>query len=445
MEKMALELPLAGLMKIFGEAGVVRVLAKPLAQNDNSKQQIYLGGSFDVLNELPFGEVSADDSVKEPTFKAALDFYWLTSSGLFQQAPGAQLILYPRYPEVRLSGFLKGCPAAPSEHMKPVPRELRGEKNAWDGRVLFFGITQDDRVLAFLSPPDSAASKDFGQLRAGGALKTVGRLYTLPPPGPVGQTPQDLQAALLAALVDIARLGPTPSIRLGRDGKPRPYAATNGGGYTLEALLGILPNGRSEPDYLGWEIKAISSDRVTLMTPEPNGGFYGEKGVQAFLRKYGRARGDDIYFTGTHRVGVASTSGHTLQLAGFDAKKQTIEDVNGGIQLMLDGDVTASWSYAALLEHWGRKHAQAAYVKYEKQAGSEPLYRFTGPAMLGIGTDFGMFLSALASGLVVYDPAPKIKDAHGPRPTTKARSQFRIRTGSLSGLYHAFETVNLLP
>jgi len=442
---MALELPLAGLMRIFGKADVVRVLAKPLAQNDNSKQQVYLGGSFDVLNELPFGEVSADDSVRDPTFKATLDFYWLTPDGVFHRAPGAQLILYPRYPEVRLSGFLKGCSAAPSDHMKPVPREERGEKNAWDGRVLFLGVTRDDKVLAFLSLPGSAASKDFERLRADREVKVTGRLYILPPPGPVGQTPQELQAALLAALVDIARLGPTPSIRLGKDGRPKAYAATNGGGYTLEALLGIQPNGRSEPDYLGWEVKAISSDRVTLMTPEPNGGFYGEKGVQAFLRKYGRSRGNDIYFTGTHRVGIASTSGHTLQLAGFDAKKQKIQDVNGGIQLMLGGDVTASWSYTALLEHWGRKHAQAAYVKYRKQPGPEPLYCFAGPAMLGIGTDFTMFLSALASGLVVYDPAPKITDASGPKPTTKARSQFRIRVNSLSGLYHAFKTVNLLP
>lgn len=442
---MELELPLAGLMKIFGEAGVVRVLAKPLAQNDNSKQQIYLGGSFDVLNELPFGKVSADDTVKEPTFKAALDFYWLTPSGLRQEAPGAQLILYPRYPEVRLSGFLKGCSAAPSEHMRPVPREARGEKNAWDGRVLFFGITGGNEIIAFLSLPSSPASQDFERLRTTQELKTTGPLYTIPLPGALTRTPKELKAELLTALCGIAKLEWTRSIRLDRDGNPKVYAATNGGGYTLEALLGIRPNGRSEPDYLGWEIKAISSDRVTLMTPEPNGGFYGEHGVQAFLRKYGRVREQDIYFTGTHRVGVKSVSGHTLQLAGFDADGKKIADVNGGVQLILDGDVTASWSFTSLLEHWGRKHSQAAYVRYEKHPGVESLYNFAGPVMLGIGTDFGIFLSAMASGLVVYDPAPKIKDAAGPKPTTKARSQFRIRVNNLAGLYHEFETVQLTP
>lgn len=433
------------LTEVFGKAGAVRMLAKPLAQNDNSKQQVYLGGSFDVLNEIPFGHVQPDDRGKVPTFKAPVDFHWLTPGGQFAKAPGAQLILYPRYPEVRLSGFLKGCAAAPSEHMRPVPRAQRGEKNAWDGRVLFMGITADDRVLAFLAPPGSSASEDFEVLRAQGGLRSTGRLFVLPPPGPLGRTPLELRDALLAALGDIACLGPTPSIRLDREGKPKPYAATNGGGYTLEALLGIRPNGRAEPDYLGWEIKAIGSDRVTLMTPEPDGGFYGVNGAKPFLLKYGRPRGDDIYFTGTHKVGVLNASGHTLQLQGFDAVKQKIEDVNGGVVLMMADVVTASWSYAALLEHWGRKHAQAAYVNYGKVEGQEPRYSFAGPVMLGTGTDFGMFLSALASGLVVYDPAPKIADAHGPRPVTKARSQFRIRVNSLAGLYHSFETVKLLP
>ena len=49
-----------------------------------------------------------------------------------------------------------------------------------------------------------------------------------------------------------------------------------------EAELGITPNGYSEPDYLGWEVKQFSvkdfkkynSAVVTLMTPEPTHGFY---------------------------------------------------------------------------------------------------------------------------------------------------------------------------
>src|SRR5690606_13351713 len=89
----------------------------------------------------------------------------------------------------------------------------------------------------------------------------------------------------------------------------------NCAGYTLEAELGITPNGYSEPDYLGWEIKQfgvprfdkIDSSVITLMTPEPTAGFYKSRGVDTFLRTYGyldkRGREDRINFGGVHRVG----------------------------------------------------------------------------------------------------------------------------------------------
>ena len=67
--------------------------------------------------------------------------------------------------------------------------------------------------------------------------------------------------------------------------------------------LRVIPNGKAEPDFLGWEIKAYSSSRITLMTPEPDGGMYGEEGVKVFVREFGTPTGDDtLYFTGTHRA-----------------------------------------------------------------------------------------------------------------------------------------------
>jgi hypothetical protein len=430
----------------MGEAGATRMLAKPLAQNDNSKQQIYLGGSFEILNQIPFGEVIAESSSRRPNFKAALNFHWLTPNANIQQAPGAQLILYPDYPEVRLSGFLHGCSAAPSKLMQPVAREQRGEKNSWDGRVLFFGMTPDGKVLASVSPAGSKASLDFDKLRLADTLDRSGALYILPALDAIRSTADESRKALLATLTDIARLGWTDSIRMYADGSVRPYKATNGGGYTLEALLGIVPNGRSEPDFLGWEIKAHSSSRVTLMTPEPNGGFYGEKGVQAFLRKYGRKRDDGvIYFTGTHTVGnVNTTSGHLLQLNGFDAIKNRINDVAGGIELIdVDGKISASWTFTSLLSHWARKHAQAAYIPYESRTDPTPFYRFAPQIKLATGTNFTLFLGALARGDVVYDPAPKLTGADTGNPSTKARSQFRTTMPRLSNLYHQFESVKL--
>ena len=170
-----------------------------------------------------------------------------------------------------------------------------------------------------------------------------------------------------------------------------PYTARNGGGYTLEALFGIVPNGISAPDFLGWELKAYSSGRVTLMTPEPDTGYYGTKGVEAFVRKYGRPIANDVlYFTGTHRANEKCTgSGHTLTLRGFDLLARKIVDVDGGIELVDSTKaVSAGWSFKGLIEHWGRKHASAAYVKYEKQDTTPPNYRYLSPVLLGEGTDF---------------------------------------------------------
>src|SRR3546814_10709373 len=66
--------------------------------------------------------------------------------------------------------------------------------------------------------------------------------------------------------------------------------------FTLEAELGITPNGYAEPDFMGWEIKQYGvrdfvsfrpKSPVTLMTPEPTGGVYRTEGVAAFMKRFG--------------------------------------------------------------------------------------------------------------------------------------------------------------
>lgn len=102
------------LVRFMTEHGADRILFKCLAENDNSKQQIYFGGSFEALNQIPFGEVYPDNiNGKVPNYKAAVQFYWISYEGQIECAPKAQLILYPKYPEVRLSGFLQYCSIAP--------------------------------------------------------------------------------------------------------------------------------------------------------------------------------------------------------------------------------------------------------------------------------------------------------------------------------------------
>ena len=137
------------LKSLFVQAGCTRLYAKPLAENDNSKNQVYFGPDFQALNLFPNTGIFADSSTKNPIFKAKLHFGWLQSNAQFVKAPGAQLILYPQYPEVRFSGFLKGCVAAPSNLMA----------GRLVGRVLFLGVSLDQRVIGFVAGGDSEISR----------------------------------------------------------------------------------------------------------------------------------------------------------------------------------------------------------------------------------------------------------------------------------------------
>lgn len=294
-----------------------------------------------------------------------------------------------------------------------------------------FGTTEDKRTLACLAPENSPLAREL-----------LEKFSDSPPAGlfleltlPVGSDQN--KANVLAALRRIHAGGFHASCRRNNQGVLIPYKATNGGGYTLEALLGITPNGKSEPDYLGWEIKGHSSNRVTLMTPEPNGGFYGERGVKEFVERYGHDVSDGgMYFTGGHKVGVRCiATGMTLQVSGFDPTDLKLFDVSGAVRLVdSDGNEAASWAFAQLLTHWNRKHAFAAYVRYTPQ--NLPIaYRYDTPVLMGEHTDFGKFLHALCTGAIVFDPGSKVTNARTAESKVKARSQFRINTNNLGLLY----------
>jgi hypothetical protein len=468
------------------------VLCKRLAENDNSKQQVYLGHGFDALNLVPFGQVASDSTTKQPIMKAALALRWLDDAGRTAPAPGAQLVLYPQYPEVRMSGFLRGCPVAPAALMRPVPKEQRRFNNGPDGRLLFLALLPSREIVAYVAPAGSEIAGDFDARQRQRPFKSAGVFLDVPlarageqlalllsaitpetvvsgvslelPPvrsdTPSAMEPtytssptaaaaaevalpelDDPRALLIARLRQIHAAGWHPSSRLRADGTLHPYAAINGGGYTLEALFGIVPNGKAEPDIFGWELKACGSDRVTLMTPEPNAGYYGHEGVEAFVRRYGHVTvGDTLYFTGIHRSGaVCDKTKQTLAVRGFDASSGKITDVDGGIYLVANGgEDSAGWSFSGLLEHWGRKHAAAAYVPCERSDKGGPAYRYSSPVMLGEGTRFEKFLAGLASGTVYYDPGSKVEEASSTRPKVKARSQFRVGRKNLAQLYDRF-------
>lgn len=418
--------------------GVMRAVYKPLAENDNSKQQIYLGGDFSFLTEIPFGTIKKYPDLKEPNFKAPLDFWWIDDSGNHAPAPHAQLILYPRYPEVRLSGFMHDCPTAPRGAMDAIPAELRGEKNAKDGRVLVMGMTAEGRIYAYLGRKDSPISRSLlsgiaSSGEAGGTL--LGFI--------LGVGARDSRAKLLDILADVRSRGWIRGCRMDRVGSIIPYNARNGGGYTLEAQFGIIPNGRADPDFMGWELKAFSGNRITLMTPEPDGGYYRTRGAAEFVSRYGHVRFDETwYFTGTHKVGERNRSTDLrLLIQGFDALAGKITDVNGGLVLVSANadEIAASWSFASLMNHWSRKHALACYVRYVQEVQGEfRAYKYDSPALLGEGTDFLLFLQALGSHRVIYDPGVKASPRSEGGFKVHARSQFRMNANGLSDLYFRF-------
>ena len=114
----SLTLSLDRLISIYQDHNVDRVIFKLLSPNDNSKNQPYLAGHFTDIGFIPTKELIASPSVSKKTrdpkrqikFTANLDYSWLSADGIPYTAPTAKLIYYPQFPEVRLSGFLKGCP-----------------------------------------------------------------------------------------------------------------------------------------------------------------------------------------------------------------------------------------------------------------------------------------------------------------------------------------------
>ncbi len=232
---------------------------------------------------------------------------------------------------------------------------------------------------------------------------------------------------------------------------------SNRGGYTLEAELGITPNGYSEPDFMGWEIKQfgisnfdrINSAVITLMTPEPTGGIYKTHGADYFVRTYGypdkKGRPDRLNFGGIHKSGeIHPTTQLEMRLIGFDQESGKIRNTNGKIALIdKNENETASWSFSSILLHWNRKHDKACYVPSQSIITGDRKYKYGNNVILGTGTDFQLFLSQMALGNIYYDPGIKLENI-STKPKIKKRSQFRIKSRFLPNLYKMNEIVNVI-
>ncbi|PHN92164.1 hypothetical protein CSC80_14400 [Maribacter sp. 6B07] len=235
-----------------------------------------------------------------------------------------------------------------------------------------------------------------------------------------------------------------------------PCRASNCGEYTLEAELGVTPNGYSEPDFMGWEIKQfgvkkfenINSSVITLMTPEPTNGLYKSEGTEYFIKTYGYpdklGRPDRMNFGGVHKAEeVHPTTKLEMKLIGFDQESGKIRNSNGSISLIdQKGNEAASWSFSSMLLHWNRKHDKACYVPSLSDTTGDRRYKYGKNVILGTGTDFQLFLAQMANGNIYYDPGIKLENI-STKPKIKKRSQFRIKSRFLPNLYKKNEIINL--
>ncbi|RSX57696.1 MvaI/BcnI family restriction endonuclease [Bifidobacterium samirii] len=444
--------------KLLSDAGASSVWVKRLVANNNSKQQVYLASDPSDLSFLPLGEPSYTPAKSQkrkagnPVIQIPVTWQWVTPNGRFD-APEAKLCYYPQYPEVRFSGFLRGCKEAPNELLSETKRghELN--------RCLFLGPVKNSsgetvRVVALVVGAGSPAA----QYVLGMETFEAGHLCPI-----VHQSPRrsDEFDMLENALAGVVGRSITPW-RLRTDGTvERPYIAPNAPGLTLEAELGVGENAVPGPDFDIWELKAIkqkSLDRryghkVTLFTPQPDLPETGRLSTVDFVLRYGHVHTTDengeptsYYFTSgdIQREGEDKPGAKLeLVLEGFTDARHF--DPNGMIALYEKGTrhLAAGWSFLKLLGHWQRKHNRAAYVPYMRSGKGDGTSIEFGPLItLGISTGFGMFLQAFRDGKAVYDPGDKATLVDG-KWTPHARSQFRINLNDVDAIYNEVREIDM--
>lgn len=425
---------LGELRSLLQTEGIRTAYIKRLSRKqDNEKNQIYFGSQLPGLinlfpAELSFREGSSSSAkrkskVGQPIIEAKMDFAWLDREGNRSDAPDTKIIDYFQYPEVRMSGFLKGC--------RNPPDALRRENQARYGqRVLVIGTARDGKVLGLvlteLEDPVAREFPDLPYVPSSGVLQIL-----LVDRGTV-EEPADLLRREISAIVNQG----WHWSRILRSESVEPFNSAQGGGYTLEALLGVVANGDKKPDAHGFEIKSFSGTRISLMTPTADYGYAGDKSFRDFMRRFGRpGKKDDgsIRFVGVHRTGeVCSGTGLAMRVAGYDPGADKFDGSSRiGVELFNPEthEIAAGWSLDKLANCWNAKHANALYIAAKRRIMEDGTYEYSyGPGWVtGTGTDVFRLLRGIASGLVFFDPAHTIY-ADG---KAKVRPQWRINSRQL--------------
>lgn len=440
----------------FSELGCKEIIVKLLAKNqDNEKNQIYFGYSNELLSIFPSQvrfRTSSESTAKigskagKPILEHSFKFFWISEGHQPSLAPNAKIIDYFQYPEMRFSGFLSGC-------MNPPDALRRDSQDSYGRRVLLLGVTEEcvfgcvvsDIDCNFIDElsllPKWLDSKIFLQLKIDNK-----KVQTINP------------ELLLSELHQIGSKSQYESQILRRTGSlPEPFKGSQGAGWTMEALLGIPRNSSGLPDKYGFEIKTFMSSTITLMTPEPDFGYRYEKGLTAFLRKFGwpGTKNDGSQrFNGKHStLSTYKKSGLTLVIENWNMENNNptgLGDPNVLLVNPLTEEIAAGWSFNKLAEKWGKKHAGAIYIpatKYKFSEGSFATHYSYGPDVYcGQGTSAILLLKAIGLGAVYLDPGDRVNQFG----EEKKRTQWRISkargksfSSTLAPLYDQMKTYQI--
>ena len=437
---------LAEISDAFRNLGCDEVVVKFLSKHqDNEKNQVYLGPALSIAQYFPgklelrsasSSTTKAKSSDGSPIVALQLDFAWLWPNESPSPAPHAKVIEYSQYPEVRFSGFLKGSPHS--------PRAMRrDEQDEYGQRVLILGFAGEKTYGALVTENSSPQAVSELATLPKWALQDLFFSHKLSSSNSVLDAP-----SLLGELRALAGEVHEPR-KLRRIGEPFEFISLGGqaGGWTLEALLGIPMNSKSEPDKYGFEIKAVGGDRTSLITTEPDFGFRFEKGVDAYLARFGRdakAGGGSRVFSGVHRCNEVNTAtGAMLTIENWDFLANG-PNGNGQPNIVLfdqaTGEVISGWSFAKIGASWTKKHAGAVFVQSTaiESAGNHG-YSYGPLTYFGLGTSALRFLTHVANGTIFLDPGDSQKLGSSPHARTQWRISGNIKTKLPERLEHLYD------
>lgn len=466
---------LAAASKLLQAHGCNIALIKALPKNANDKNQIYIHSDASLLNSifaLSFRDREASTSqtkktsnpgrrIPEATFER---FSWLSTDGKLAKTKACKAIIYAQYPEARLSGFV-------TDDLE-MPRSLSVDYTKSDEllpRYLIIGATKTGEAVAMIAvnPPQEFV-KEFKALENYFGSSVCKAVVIEQETGT-----QKLKEILRENVASQTLLG----CRFDKEGNTIPFTGTQVHGYTLEHACGIKPNADKNGDIFGIELKCFTRKKLTLFTPEPDGGLYKEN-FNLFMTTYGYEKEGAYRLTGLHRAyqenakslltlkitckhAIKEKDGITgkktiLYKAGYYDPEIPITKQMTDMKVILEdrsGEVAASWSLERLLNCWGAKHNEVVYVPAQKLVNEEQStldkgYKwkidFTDQVLWCNRTNAEKLFQAIHNGTVYLDPAPKYCP-DSPKDN-KRRSQWRINDiyKAADSLYEETILVNLV-